>query len=120
MDKKEDQKNKDEKPVSETVVDKVVQSITTGLGLVTALAWNEAIQGAFNRFLNKPAGLAAKFIYALILTIAIVIAIFQLQKMAKKASGIIAASSSSENKSDDETEKTGPPKADTKKQGEEQ
>lgn len=75
---------KQEKLVPAAVVDKVVQSIVTGLGLVTALAWNEAIQETFNKFLSKPAGLAAKFIYALILTTVIVIVTLQLNKFAKK------------------------------------
>lgn len=82
--KKESDKGVEEKPVPVAIVDRVVQSVVTGLGLVTALAWNEAIQEAFNRFLSKPAGLTAKFVYALILTTAIVIVTLQLSKIARK------------------------------------
>lgn len=80
----QDNNNREEKPVQTVVFDKIVQSIVTGLGLVTALAWNEAIQGMFNRFSSKPAGLAAKFIYAITLTVIIVVVTLQLNKIAKK------------------------------------
>lgn len=88
--KEEPQKNnlrkdvKQEIPVHAAVIDKITQSIITGLGLVTALAWNEAIQSVFNRFSSKPASLAAKFIYAVALTVIIVIITVQLTKIAKK------------------------------------
>jgi len=76
--------NQTEKPVHAAVVDKITQSVVTGLGLVTALAWNEAIQAVFNRFSSKPAGIAAKFIYAVVLTVIIVIITLQLTRIAKK------------------------------------
>lgn len=84
---KKGEKNSQEeidKPVRVAVIDKIVQSIITGLGLITALAWNDAIQEAFGRFLSKPAGLLAKFIYAMILTTAIVLVTLQLTKVAKR------------------------------------
>lgn len=78
------EQDKQEIPVHAAVIDKITQSIVTGLGLVTALAWNEAIQSVFNRFSSKPASLAAKFIYAAALTVIIVIITVQLTKIAKK------------------------------------
>lgn len=84
LNEEQNSKNHEEKPVPTVVFDKIFQSIVTGLGLVTALAWNEAIQGVFNRFSSKPAGLTAKFIYAIILTVIIVVVTLQLNKIAKK------------------------------------
>lgn len=83
---KDKEQNKEGKSASEAVIDKILQSVTTGLGLVTALAWNEAIQGSFNRFLSKPAGLTVKFVYAIVLTVIIVLVTLQLTKLAKKIS----------------------------------
>ena len=47
------------------VLDKFSELIITALGLVAALAWNEAIQQLFTQLLGEAGGaLAAKFFYA--------------------------------------------------------
>ena len=48
--------------MSAEVLDKFSELITTALGLVAALAWNEAIQQLFTQLLDEAGGaLAAKF-----------------------------------------------------------
>ncbi len=49
-------------------LDKIIQLVTAALGLVAALAWNEAVQDIIN--LVYPAGddLIGKLIYAVIIT----------------------------------------------------
>jgi hypothetical protein len=52
------------------ILDKFSQLITTALGLVAALAWNDAIQTLFQQFLGSAGGaLAAKIFYAVLVTI---------------------------------------------------
>jgi hypothetical protein len=47
------------------ILDKFSQLTTTALGLVAALAWNDAIQTIFQQFLGSAGGaLAAKIFYA--------------------------------------------------------
>ena len=49
------------------VLDKFAQLITTGLGLVAALAWNTAIQNLFTMIFGKAgAALVGQFAYAFI------------------------------------------------------
>lgn len=51
-----------------------VQSLATaGFGLVAALAWNEAIQALFRKFFPDQGSLVAKFVYALFVTVLVVI-----------------------------------------------
>lgn len=43
-----------------------------GLGLVAALAWNDAVQGLFNEVFGGARGsLFAKFVYALLITVVV-------------------------------------------------
>jgi glycerol uptake facilitator-like aquaporin len=58
---------KEEQKLSAEVLDKFAELITFALGLVAALAWNEAIQQLFTQLLGEAGGaLAAKFVYAVI------------------------------------------------------
>ena len=54
---------------------KVASYITAGLGLVAGLAWNEAIKSLIDYFFPPSGGngLLAKFAYALIITVVVVI-----------------------------------------------
>lgn len=57
----------------------------TSLGLVAALAWNEAIQKLFEVvFPNKANSLIAMFIYALFITAIVVFVTYYLTKLARK------------------------------------
>ena len=52
------------------ILDKFSQLIAPALGLVAALAWNDAIQTLFQQFLGSARGaLAAKIFYAVLVTI---------------------------------------------------
>jgi hypothetical protein len=62
--------------------------IGTAFGLVAGLAWNEAITERINvLFPISKDSVWIKFIYAIILTIAVVIVIKQLEKFANKETG---------------------------------
>ncbi len=56
------------------ILDKFSQLITTALGLVAALAWNDTIQLLFNQLLGESGGaLAAKFFYAFLVTLVVMV-----------------------------------------------
>ena len=68
------------------ILDKFSQLITTALGLVAALAWNEAIQQLFRQVLGEAGGaLAAKFFYALVVTIIVIFATIAVSRAAERA-----------------------------------
>ncbi len=55
------------------IFDKITQLATAGLGLVAALAWNDAIQALFKIIFGDQSDVWAKFIYAIIITVLIVL-----------------------------------------------
>jgi hypothetical protein len=68
------------------ILDKISNLITTALGLVAALAWNEAIQLLFNQLLGDAGGaLAAKFFYAFIGTLIVIFATIAVSRAAARA-----------------------------------
>lgn len=76
---------KEIKKTGEEMRKTMITLILGGFGLVAALAWNDAIQSFFNAFFPKGSGgLIGKFIYALIITIIVVIVSLQLKKISEK------------------------------------
>lgn len=69
------------------ILEKMNTLATAGLGLVAALAWNDAIQSLFNKFLHESSGLWAKFVYAIIITAIIVLITYNLSKVINKLEG---------------------------------
>ena len=58
--------------------------ILTSFGLVAGLAWNEAIKAFIERFFSDPRnGLQAKFLYAIAMTIAVVVISFYFTRLFK-------------------------------------
>ncbi|MBU1146476.1 hypothetical protein KKD80_02935 [Patescibacteria group bacterium] len=54
------------------IIEKISVLATASLGLVAALAWNEAILELFKYIFGEQGTLAAKFLYALIVTLLVV------------------------------------------------
>ncbi len=68
------------------ILDKFSNLITTALGLVAALAWNEAIQLLFTQLLGQSGGaLAAKFFYAVLITLVVIFATMAVSRAAERA-----------------------------------
>ena len=67
-------------------VEKVVTLMTGAMGLVAALAWNDAIRKLFERvFGTQGSGdITAMFIYAVIITAAIVLVTYRLTRIVEK------------------------------------
>ncbi len=80
------QKRGGDRELSAEVLDKFSELITTALGLVAALAWNEAIQQLFTLLLGEAGGaLAAKFFYAFLVTLIVIFATISVSRAAERA-----------------------------------
>lgn len=66
------------------VVDKLANLAISGLGLVAALAWNDAIQEVFKRFFPDRSGLIGMFAYAIFITVVIVLVTVNLGRISDK------------------------------------
>lgn len=60
---------------------------SASLGLVAALAWNEAIKATIEKFLGKGDSLAALYTYAILATVLAVVVLTILGKAAAKVGG---------------------------------
>jgi len=58
--------------------------ITAAFGLVAALAWNEAIKAAISEILGSDGTLMGMLIYAILVTLLAVVAIFLIARSVKK------------------------------------
>ena len=66
------------------MLDKIVQLMTVAFGLVAALAWNEAIQELFTIIFGEAGSLAAKFFYAVIVTVVVVFVTIRLGRLSDR------------------------------------
>lgn len=64
------------------IIQKITELSTAGFGFVAALAWNDAIQSLVVQLFGEADRLLAKFIYAVILTAAVVLITTQLGRIA--------------------------------------
>ena len=58
---------------------------TSALGLVAALAWNDAVQAVFKEYFPAASGITAKFTYAVLISLLIIIATINLTRLAEFA-----------------------------------
>ena len=75
---------KEIKKAQRAAQEKTITLILGGFALVAALAWNEAIKSLFEQLLKSSGTLIGKFIYALLVTLIVVIVSIQLQRISKK------------------------------------
>ncbi len=72
--------------MSGEILDKFSQLVTTALGLVAALAWNDAIQTIFQEYLGSAGGaIAAKLFYAVLVTLVVIFATIAVSRAAERA-----------------------------------
>lgn len=72
------------KSIKLEIIEKISTLATAGFGLVAALAWNEAIQGLFKAVFPSASNLVAKFIYAIMITLVVVVITTRLGRLADK------------------------------------
>lgn len=77
---------KEEEKLHVYFVDKVVTLVTGAMGLVAALAWNDAIRKLFERIFGTQGSgdITAMFIYAIIVTAAVVVVTYRLTRIVEK------------------------------------
>jgi hypothetical protein len=66
------------------LLEKINTLFIGALGLVAALAWNDAVQALFKQIFKDQSGVFAKFAYAVIITIIVVFVSWRLMKMTNK------------------------------------
>lgn len=66
------------------IVQKTTELATAGFGFVAALAWNDAVQSLVVQVFGEQNRTLAKFIYAIILTAAVVLITTQLGRLAAR------------------------------------
>jgi len=76
---------KKERDIKIEFINKITTVVAAGFGLVIALAWNDAIQSLFKLFPLESTELWAKFVYAFIVTITIVIFVFYFNRVSEFA-----------------------------------
>lgn len=79
----EEQKTED-RSLRLEILEKMSTLSAAGFGLVAALAWNSAIQDLFARVFPNKESLSAKFIYAVLLTVIVVLITTQLGRATQK------------------------------------
>ena len=84
--KEEKLSKKEEATLHVFFIEKVITLMTGAMGLVAALAWNDAIRKLFERVFGTQGGgdITAMFIYAAIVTTAVVIVTYRLTRIVEK------------------------------------
>lgn len=79
-------KKEKSKSLQVEILEKMGQLIASGFGIVAALAWNDFIRGLFIKLFPKPENnLIAMFLYAVFITILVVVATIQIGRLLEKA-----------------------------------
>lgn len=82
----DEQKSVAQRSLKVEILEKMGQLVTTGFGIVAALAWNDFIRKLFDRFITKPEdNLLALLGYAVVVTTLIVVVTYQLGKLLERA-----------------------------------
>jgi hypothetical protein len=63
----------------------MTQLATTAFGLVAALAWNSAITTLFKKIFGEASDIVSLFVYAILVTVIVVLITAKLGKLAEKA-----------------------------------
>lgn len=75
----------EQKKIRKEVMGKMVASLLAAFGFVLALAWNDAIKSTIENFFPVGSGgLTTKFIYAVLLTAAVVVVGYYVSKLTSK------------------------------------
>ena len=81
---------------TKAIIQSMITLAASALGLVCALAWNEAIKSAMKALLGEDDSLAALFTYAILATLLAVFVLLVLAKAAAKIGGEAAVTREAE------------------------
>jgi hypothetical protein len=82
MAKEEDEKTPKQKRMHKELIATFATFVTAAFGFVAALAWNEAVKAAINRYIEPGSGLKSQFIYAIFVTVLAVLVSYYLSRAA--------------------------------------
>ena len=78
------------------ILQSMIALSSAALGLVAALAWNDAIKETMKQILGEDESLSAKYTYAILATLIAVVVVLVLAKLAAKVGGEAAISREAE------------------------
>lgn len=84
------------KATTQMILQSMITLASAALGLVAALAWNDAIKETMTQILGGDDGLGAKYTYAIVVTLVAVAVVLTLAKLAAKVGGDAAISREAE------------------------
>ncbi|HEX8287503.1 MAG TPA: DUF5654 family protein [Pyrinomonadaceae bacterium] len=84
------------KETTRMVLQSMITLASAALGLVAALAWNDAIKETIKQLMSDDESLGSKYIYAILATAVAVIVILILARLAAKVGGEAAISREAE------------------------
>ena len=67
------------------VIAQLLQLAMSSLGLVAALAWNDAVQAVFKEYFPSASGVTGRFVYAVLLSLAIIVISINLTRLVNYA-----------------------------------
>lgn len=73
------------KSLTTEITTQLLALATSSLGLVAALAWNDAVQAVFKEYFPAASGITPKFIYAFLLSVLIILLTINLTRVAEFA-----------------------------------
>ena len=81
----EEKSTRHQKSLKIEILEKMGQLVTTGFGIVAALAWNDLIKKFFEQIFHRPEdNLWAMFGYAVVVTVLIVLVTFQISRLLER------------------------------------
>jgi Family of unknown function (DUF5654) len=84
------------KETTRMVMQSMITLASASLGLVAALAWNDAIKETMTKWLGGDDSLGAKYTYAILVTLISVVVVLVLARIAAKVGGEAAISREAE------------------------
>lgn len=84
------------KETTKIVLQSMIALASAALGLVAALAWNDAIKETISRLMGANDSLASKYTYAVLVTLLAVAVVLTLARMAARVGGEAAISREAE------------------------
>ena len=84
------------KETTRMILQSMITLASAALGLVAALAWNDAIKETMTQMLGGDDSLGAKYTYAILITVLAVVTVLILARMAARVGGEAAISREAE------------------------
>ena len=84
------------KETTRIVLQSMIALASAALGLIAALAWNDAIRETIKQFMGADDSLSSKYLYAVLATVLAVVVVLMLARLAARVGGEAAISREAE------------------------